>query len=222
MEECIPRKVFSPRRQNLPWLSKESSDQCIKEIHVQKSRNRVVSELRFAKTAYFHKLNPSNSKQFWKAVKQLNKCSSSIPVLTHNNDTHDSDEAKANLLNLFFSSCFNDWVPPLHSLDCNLSALHHTPDILCTEKWVLDMLQSLSIAKACGHDGISVRMLKPTASAIAPSIIFLYNWVSHVLLGKVLTLYPFPRNRVLRVQMTQGQYPCYQSSARSWKSTFII
>ena len=48
--------------------------------------------------------------------------------------------------------------------------------MLCTEEWVLDMLQSLNTAKSSGHDGIFARMLKPTASARASSIIKLFNF----------------------------------------------
>ena len=51
-----------------------------------------------------------------------------------------------------------------------LGAIDHTPDILCTEEWVLDVLQSLNTAKASGHDGISAHMLEPTASAIYSSL----------------------------------------------------
>ena len=131
------------RRRNTLFKRAKRSGTHLDYARFHQARNKVVGELRTAKSAYFHKLNPSNPRQFWKAVKHLNKSSSSIPVLTHNDVTHDSDEAKANVLNSFFSSCFNNSVPALHPLDCNLSALHHTPDILCSEEWVLDMLQSL-------------------------------------------------------------------------------
>ena len=40
--------------------------------------------MRCAKAEYFRRLNPSNSKQFWKSLKYLNKQSSSVPTLNHN------------------------------------------------------------------------------------------------------------------------------------------
>ena len=114
MEECIPRRVLPPRRRNLPWLSKGITRSMRRRntlfkrakrsgthqdyARFRQARNKVVGELRTAKSAYFHKLNPSNPRQFWKAVKHLNKRSSSIPVLTHNDVMHDSDEAKAELI----------------------------------------------------------------------------------------------------------------------------
>ena len=36
-----------------------------------------------AKASYFHKLNPSNPKQIWKAVKFLNKKSMNVPTPSH-------------------------------------------------------------------------------------------------------------------------------------------
>ncbi len=187
------------------------------------ARNKVVSELRSAKHAYFRKLNPSNTKQFWKTVKYLNKGSSSVPVLTHNNVTHDSDEAKANVLNSFFSSCFNNSGPPLHPLDSNLFESYHTPDILCTEEEVLYILQSLNTAKASGQNGISARMLKCTAGAIAPSVTKLFNLSIQSdhppTAWKCSNVVPIP---VLSVQTTSDQYPCYQSLAKFWKGTFIV
>ena len=96
MEECIPRKVLPPRRQNIPWLNKgvvqsmrrrntlfkraKQSGNHHDYVKYCRSRNKVVSQLRCAKDKYFHKLNAANPRQFWKAVKYLNKGSSSIPV----------------------------------------------------------------------------------------------------------------------------------------------
>ena len=112
-----------------------------------------MSQLRSAKAAYFRKLNPANPRQFWKAVKYHNKGSSSIPVLTHNNQTFNSDEDKANILNSFFLSCFKDSLPPLPLLECNGPAPQCDSKILCSEEEVVRMLQPLSTAKASGHAG---------------------------------------------------------------------
>ena len=111
MEECIPRKVLPPRHRNLPWLNKsiiqsmrrrntlfkraKCSDNHGDYVKYCQARNKVVSHLRSAKAAYFRKLNPANPRQFWKAVKHLNKGSSSIPVLTHNDQTFNCDVDKA-------------------------------------------------------------------------------------------------------------------------------
>ena len=50
-------------------------------------RNKVVKMIRNAKSSYFKNLNPINKKQFWKAVKCLNKQQSTIPTLHHHGTT---------------------------------------------------------------------------------------------------------------------------------------
>ena len=130
METCIPHRVLPPRRRrNLPWLSKglvqamrrrnalfkraKRSGSSLVYGKFCRARNKVVANLRNAKAVYFQNLKPTNAKHFWKAVNCLKKTSSSIPVLTHNNSTYESDQEKANVLNSFFASCFNNSVLPL-------------------------------------------------------------------------------------------------------------
>ena len=49
------------------------------------------------------------------------------------------------------------------------------PELLCTEDEICAFLKSLDTSKASGPDGISARMLKATADAIAPSVTKLFN-----------------------------------------------
>ena len=188
MEKCIPRGVLPPRRRNLPWLNKGiiqsmrrrnnffkkakiSSDS---ERKYRQARNKVVSLLRSAKKEFFRKLNPRKSKQFWKSIKVLNKCNSSIPVLSQGSTLLSSDQEKADALNSFFSQCFNHNAPPLLSLDYN-HVNTCSEDLLCTVGEVTEMLKLLDVSKSSGPDGISARMLKATANVIAPSITTLFN-----------------------------------------------
>ena len=188
MEECILRRALTPRRHNLPWLNKRiiqsmrRRNNLFKRIKIssdnahkyRQARNRVVAVLRLAKREYFCKLNPCKSKEFWKSIKVINKCSSSIPVISQGSTTLSSDQQKADALNSFFSQCFKYKVPPLIPLDCN--HMNTCPeDLLCTVEEVTVLLKSLNISKASGPDGISARMLKATASEIAPSITALFN-----------------------------------------------
>ena len=129
MNECIPQRLL-PNRRNLLWLSKSlvqlmrrrnmlfgQAKRSGKRSDVEKYkciRNRVVTQLRNAKSSYFKNLNPkSNSKKFWSAVKYLNKKHNSIPVLNHGSMTANTNEEKAEILNSFFSTCFNPTFPPL-------------------------------------------------------------------------------------------------------------
>ena len=190
MEQCIPRKVLPSRRHNLPWLNKslvqymrrrnllfqKAKKSCNPTYKTQykRVRNLIISQLRQEKQKYFHNLNPSNTKQFWKIVKVLNKHGTHSSSLTHYGVPCSSDLDKANSLNDFFCSCFNTSCKPISSVTTN-SFHNHSPDILCTEDEVCSMLKSLDTSKANGPDGISSHMLKYTADTITPSITKLFN-----------------------------------------------
>ena len=67
---------------------------------------------------FFKGLNPSNPKTYWKLTKYLTKQSTSIPVLKDDDgNTIQDDTEKAELLNDFFSKCFNRSLSPLDEAD---------------------------------------------------------------------------------------------------------
>ena len=119
MQECIPQKTL-PSRHNLPWLSKSlvqlmgkrnqlfsQAKRSKREVDLakyRKMRNRVFSQLRSVKANYFKRINPHDAKQFWKAVKYLNKVKSSIPVLTRDDATARSDKEKADMISEYFTT----------------------------------------------------------------------------------------------------------------------
>ena len=169
MKECVPQKTL-PSHQNLPWLSK-SLVQLMRKRNMlfsrakrsrlgsdlekyKRMRSRVTSQLRNAKSRYFRTINPRNAKEFWKAVKYLNKSHNSIPVLRDGNSEARSDGDKADMLGDFFSKCFNQEVPPLFQNN-SAGSLNHTihtiPDhLICTEDEVHYFLSKLDISKATG------------------------------------------------------------------------
>ena len=80
------------------------------------------------------------------------------------------------MLNNFFGSCFNSSISPLTAADIDL--LHSnapSDDLLCTPSQIEALITALDPQKASGPDGISVKMLKATATSIAPSIAKLFN-----------------------------------------------
>ncbi len=104
-------------------------------------------------------------------MKCLKRTSSSIAVLTHHNSTYESHQEKADVLNYFFTTCFNNSVALLHAFESVDPTGQTVPaDVLCEEEEVADMLRALDITKAIGQDGILTRMLKSTVAAIAPSM----------------------------------------------------
>ena len=116
MNQFIPNCTLLSKR-NLPWLTKPLINSIKKRNLLFKrakktgsfrnykiARNKTLADIRSAKLAYFRKLNPKDSKKFWKAVKFLNKKQKSIPTLTLGDTTASTDREKANLLNSFFHS----------------------------------------------------------------------------------------------------------------------
>ena len=122
-------------------------------------------------------INPANPKQFWKIVKVLKgKNSSSIPVIKHNGKVlYTSDQQKADVLNKFFHSCFNTALPLLCPNTTKLEPSDCPENLLCSEQEVMDIIASLDVFKASGPDQISVRMIKGTASSIAPVLAQFFN-----------------------------------------------
>ena len=139
-------------------------------------RNRITSQLHHAKQNYFRNLNPSDTKQFWKTIKVLNKQNVHCGNLTHNGIPCPSDLDKAESLNDFFTGCFNTSYQPIPNIPTrDTGSTECSPELLCTEDEGYGMLNSLDTKRASGPDGISACMLKYTAEAITPSVTKLFN-----------------------------------------------
>ena len=131
--------------------------------------------LHCAKKDYLQKLSLSWSKKFRSAIKHVTKGkNSSLPTLSLNGTEAHSHSEKVEVLNEFFSQCFNYCTPPLDYSDMDqLEKVGQFPnEILCSEEEVLQRLSDLDISKA---DNISAHMLKATASSIAPSVTLFFN-----------------------------------------------
>ena len=192
MESCIP-KCTLPRRKNLPWLSKnlkramqkrntlfrraKSSGSAEIWRKYKGMRNKVTSMLRDSKQSFFTRhINNGNKKQFWKTMKYLRKEQSTIPSLRSGGTSADNELDKANMLNNYFSTCFNTSLPPLSGTFESVEHPEGSPDdLLCTEDEVVDLLHTIDVSKASGHDKISGRMLKATAASIATPVTELFN-----------------------------------------------
>ncbi|MCG8625785.1 MAG: hypothetical protein MJE68_27770, partial [Proteobacteria bacterium] len=87
---------------------------------------------------------------------------------------------KANMLNNFFSRCFNHALPPLspeflHPADTEAVDPELLSDLLCSEDEICGYLLALDTNKASGADGISAKMLRETAHSITPAVTKLFN-----------------------------------------------
>ena len=138
--------------------------------------NSTLSYLRSLKPKFFNRLSSSpTSRHFWSSVRKLRKKPSSIPpLLSPSGSLTHSNASKANLLNDFFSRCFNTSSAPLHPN--STSTPYPCPgDLLCSDEEVLLLLLHLLSDTASGPDGISSRMLKSTAHTIAPVLTRIFN-----------------------------------------------
>ena len=112
-------------------------------------------------------------------MKTLNRRKTFIPTLSENSIEASTNFKKAEMLNSFFHKCFNHSMSLLHFADLDdvdpVDEYLHTEDILCTVEEVEQYLLTLDVSKANGPDGISARMLKETATSIAPSVTNLFN-----------------------------------------------
>ena len=91
--------------------------------------------------------------------------------------TANNDRQKAEMLNAYFSTCFNRSHPPLSSIQADSSSPSNDSnlgDIYCTVSEVEELLWGLEVSKASGPYMISAQFLKRTACSIVPSITNLF------------------------------------------------
>ncbi len=183
METCIPQKVPPPRRRrNRPWLSKgivqatrrrnalfkraKRSGAGPEYAKFCRARNKVVADLRKSKATYFRNSGKSilnNLGKLWNVSKgPLHPLLFSPTIIQPMNCT----KKRLMFWTLSLPPAFERVDPTGQTVPA---------DVLCEEEEVADMLRALDITKSNGQDGISTRMLKSTAAAIAPSIRKLFN-----------------------------------------------
>ena len=190
MDHCIPQLTLKSKK-NLPWLTKSvtqairkrnalfrAAKRCKSTASFQRyraARNKVVALLRLNKKRFFKRLGSAPMKEFWKAIKLMNKQKSTIPTLNKNGVKAESSYDKAVLLNSYFHQCFNTMVPPLDEHQSPLNPSSFPAELLCTEDVIFDLITELDCNKSSGPDDISARMLKGTAASVTPSITRLFN-----------------------------------------------
>ena len=117
-----------------------------------------------------------SSKDFWSVYHSLTPNRERLPhSLSNGSVSAVSPKSKANLLNSYFSSCFN--TPPLSVPSLGSSRSFHPTlsSIECTEEEVVNVLRSLKLKTSSGPDGISSSMLKNTVFSISSTLCSLFN-----------------------------------------------
>ena len=126
-------------------------------------------------------LDSNNKKVFWKIVKYFVKGQkySTIPPLVSNyngkNTFYVTNQEKADHLNDYFVSIssVNDTGATLPTMPLKTDRLLNNLNV--TEQEIQDVISTLNINKACGHDLISHKMLKNTVQSVAKPLCLLFN-----------------------------------------------
>ena len=134
-----------------------------------KYRNYIVSRLNDPKT---------NAKTYWSVLKTFSNVKKVpiIPPLLINNNLISDFKFKANYFNDFFASqCTplnnNSKIPETQSYVTN----NNLSSVKFESKEISNVIRSLDVNKAHGHDNISIRMLRICDSAIAEPLIIIFN-----------------------------------------------
>ena len=106
---------------------------------------------------------------------KLRKSHSSIPSLFFNDVLASTPTSKANVLNSYFSSCFNSSSPPLSSPSSHPPPISTPPSLLCSPDNVLDLILNSPTNIAPCPDGISALMLRNTAHSISLPLSLIFN-----------------------------------------------
>ena len=134
-----------------------------------KYRNYIVSRLNDPKT---------NAKTYWSVLKTFSNVKKVpiIPPLLINNNLISDFKFKANYFNDFFASqCTplnnNSKIPETQSYVTN----NNLSSVKFESKEISNVIRSLDVNKAHGHDNISIRMLRICDSAIAEPLTIIFN-----------------------------------------------
>ena len=113
----------------------------------------------------------SNTKRFWHWINSVKRFRSPIPPLSHAGCDVADDAEKASVLNQYFCSVFTkEHISNLHELKLKVSPATIIDSVTISPDDVLSQLSSLDIAKSCGPDCITPRMLKLTADHVCSSL----------------------------------------------------
>ncbi|MES9883416.1 MAG: reverse transcriptase family protein [Sedimenticola sp.] len=196
----IPNKVITVRPSDPPWLHSEIRKSMRKRKRAYDKakasntpqhwttykhlRNATTTLVRNAKKNHKDNLSAElnscthSSSNWWSSLKSFIKsdASSSIPPLKHNDQVHTDGNAKANLLNTFFTSQTridddNKTLPNI-DIDPNRPTLN---SIIITPLEVQSTLETLKLGKAAGPDYINNRVLKELSSELSKPLCNLFN-----------------------------------------------
>ena len=164
-------------------IKRSSSPSDYVKIKYKNLRAKIKHMLRDSRVEYLNKIcanRYNNPKRFWSFFKLKSKVSN-IPgkVSVKLNDSErinaDTNIGIANMFNEYFASIFNT---DYHSFSENRVQPYNDitiDDITLSEEEIVAVIKNLDTNKAQGPDNIPARLLKETATEIAPSLCALFN-----------------------------------------------
>ena len=111
--------------------------------------------------------NEINLKKFWSFIKSKKKENSGVDALMKNGTVHSDSQAKADILNMQFSSVFTIGNAS-NTPSLGVSPYSELPHITVCVAGVKKLLEGIKPHKATGPDGIPARLLKDYAADLAP------------------------------------------------------
>ena len=173
-------------------LSKARKSQAVRDWNAfKRAKNSVTQLIRSTKQSYFKDKvteNRINSRKLWNLIKCLSnddkEAESGIKELVENETNISDKQSIAETLNSFFVDQQKKLVAALGLSSLNVISTTTTirqgigafdlPRI--TQSRVVELLLSIPTHKATGDDGISAKILRIAAPAIAPSLTKLLNY----------------------------------------------
>ena len=196
LHQHVPSKMSSTRY-NQPWINRKVKQCCRKKKKLYNQAKQANSTAAWAKyrqakkscqqicrNAYHNYISniitddeeDSNNhpKRLWKYIKQKRNDIFGVSPLKKENISVSDSTTKANILNDQFASVFtsdtNDPIPDKGTSPYpDMSRLH------ITTNGVQKLLKGLNPHKASGPDSIPCRLLKETASELAPALTLLFQ-----------------------------------------------
>ena len=121
----------------------------------------------------------SKKKRLYSYIKSLRKDYCGVPTLQKDGVRHDENQAKARILNQYFSSVFTNDEHLQPPPDLGPSPYPNIPNIEISCEGITHLLNDLDPTKSHGPDEVPARFLKLMAAEISPSLRLLFSASLH-------------------------------------------
>ena len=194
ISQYIPKRKAQNVTHKPPWLNKEATvaikrkNNAYKKYRMNKShynehkyrtqRNIATNEVRKAKQSFEQKIAKEckkNPKAFWRYIKSKTIPKANIGNLKYNGKVAETDIEKAEILNSFLRSVYNDEDTGELPEAETTTQRYNICELRVTPQSVEDKLLNLNPNKSAGPDGLHPRILRELAGPLAIPVCNLMN-----------------------------------------------